>query len=166
MGWRILDLRREEVFAAANDHVFEPTYDIDIALGIYRRQVTRVQPALSIDGLDGLLWHMVIASHDQVALAAQLAALPTWHYFTSGRMDKLELGMGQRHPNRGGSALKRIIRQRQCNGRAGFGLPKADRYIRPDALFDLLHQVDGYWSTSATDLRERGEISRREVGML
>src|SRR5712692_2870978 len=90
-----LDLSREEVFAATNDHVFEPTHDVDIALCIHRRQVAGVQPPLAVNGLGGLLWHVVVASHDQVPSTAQLATLPTRHYFTSGRMDHLDLGMGQ-----------------------------------------------------------------------
>src|SRR5712692_5969929 len=66
----------------------------------------------------------------------------------------------------GSFPFNRIIRQRLRNDGAGFGLPKDDGHIRPDALFDLLHQVDWHRSATSTDTRERCEIMRREVRVL
>ena len=150
----LLDLSREEVFAATNDHLLEATHDVDITMSIHRCQVAGVQPARTINGLGGLLRHVVVALHDQVAPTAQLATLPTRHHFTGDRVDHLDLSVGQRYAHCGGFQVKRITWQRLRNDWAGFGLPKDDGHIRPDALFDLLHQVDWHWGAAAEHLLE------------
>src|SRR5205085_11075844 len=75
----LLDLHRKEVFASANDHVFEPAYDVEVAMLVHGRQVARMRPAVSINGLGGLLGHLVVTSHDHEASIAEFAALTYWH---------------------------------------------------------------------------------------
>src|SRR5215467_10025504 len=74
-----LDLAREEVLAAANDHVFEATHNVDIALRVHGGQVTRMEPAVCINGLSSRVFHIVVACHNHEATIAQLAALSDWN---------------------------------------------------------------------------------------
>src|SRR5260370_16640845 len=161
-----LDLSREEVLTSTNDHVFEPTHDVDVALCIHCRQVTCVEPSLLVNGRGSLLWHLVVALHHEVTSTAQLATLPTRQYVTCGRMNNLDLGMGQRDAHSGGFQDKRITRQGLRNYGTGFGLPKDDTHVCSHALFDLLHQVDWHRSATSTDTRERCEIIPRDFGLL
>src|SRR5260370_16821955 len=75
----LLDLRREEIFAPANHHIFEPTHDVDIALRIHSCQVAGVQPALRINRLGGLLRHVVVALHHKEATTPAFTSLSTYH---------------------------------------------------------------------------------------
>src|SRR5947209_20173856 len=92
----LLDLHRKEVFASANVLVFEPAYDVEIALRVHCRQVARMRPAVSINGLLCLLGHLVVASHDQEAAIAQFSALTYRHDLAGRRIDDFDLDMWQR----------------------------------------------------------------------
>ena len=97
----LFNLAREDIFAAAYHHVFEAANDVDIALRVHGRKVARMQPAITINGVGGLLRHVVIARHHQVTPAAQFATFSTWYNLTRGRVDNLDLTMRHRHPNGG-----------------------------------------------------------------
>src|SRR5205807_8970653 len=91
----LLNFSGEEVLAAANDHLLEPTHDVDIPVSIHRGQVARVQPALTINGLGGLLRHLVVADHHQETPTTDFSTLPARHHLTGSRIDNLDLRMGQ-----------------------------------------------------------------------
>ena len=105
-----LDLHRKEVFAAANDHVFEAAYDVEVALRVHCRQVARMHPAVSINGLLCLLGHLVVTSHDHEAAIAQFAALTYRHDLAGRRIDDFDLDIWQRFADGRRFQLKRIIR--------------------------------------------------------
>src|SRR5437588_8254534 len=135
-----LDLHREEVFASANHHILEPTYDVEIALHVHGRQVARMRPAVSINGLGGLLGHLVVTSHDHEASIAKFAALTYWHDLAGHRIDDFDLDMWQRFADGRRFQLKRIIRQRHRDAATALRLPKTDDDIRSQPRFHLLHQ--------------------------
>ena len=106
----LLDLHRKEVFACANDHVFEPAYDVEVAMLVHCRQVSRMHPAVIINGLVGLLGHLVVTSHDHEAAIAQFATLTYRHDLADRRIDDFDLDMRQRFADGRRFQLKRIIR--------------------------------------------------------
>src|SRR5215472_4162654 len=55
----LLDFSRKEVFATTNDHVFEPTNNIDVPTRIHRCQVASMQPPTLVNRLGGLLGQLV-----------------------------------------------------------------------------------------------------------
>src|SRR6266699_2352549 len=76
---KLLNLTGENVFPPANHHLLETTNNIDIPPRIHCCQVTCVEPPVTVDGLSSLLWHLVVAQHDEVATAAQLTTLAARH---------------------------------------------------------------------------------------
>ena len=93
---KLLDLTREEVFADTNDHIFEPTHDVKVALCVHSGQVARMQPALDINRLGCLLRHMVVPFHCQETAIAQFASLPDRHDLARRRVGDFEINMWQR----------------------------------------------------------------------
>src|SRR6266568_3952994 len=91
----LLDLHRKEVLAPANDHVFEPAYNVKVALLVHGGQVSAMQPTLGVDGLGGLLGHLVVTSHDHEAAIAEFAALTYRHDLAGRRIDDFDLDMQQ-----------------------------------------------------------------------
>src|SRR5947209_13839123 len=90
-----LNLAREDIFPAANDHIFEAANNINVALSIHGCQVTRMQPAFAIDGFSGFLGHLVIALHDEETPAAKFAALSAGYYCTGRWLNNFHIGIGQ-----------------------------------------------------------------------
>src|SRR5579885_1102885 len=97
---KLFDLGGEDVFAAANDHIFQAPNNVDIALGIHGGEIAGMQPALAIDRFGSLFGHLVVALHRQETTAAELAALATGNNLLRNRVDNLDLDMRQRCANR------------------------------------------------------------------
>ncbi len=140
----LFDFAGEDVFAATNNHFLEATNDINITTRIHCCQVPRVQPSLAIDGFGGLLRHVVVSIHDQVAPAAQFPALATRRSLTRSRVDDFDLAVRQRHAYRGRFQFKRVVLQRQRDSRAGFRLAKDNGDAGTHPLLHLFHEIDGY----------------------
>ena len=70
----VLHLARVDVLTTANDGIFGPPLEAEVAVGVHDGEIAGVQPALGVDG--GGRWRrrvVVIALHDQVAARTQLA---------------------------------------------------------------------------------------------
>ena len=72
---QVLDLRRVDVVAAADDDVLQPPDDGQIARVVEAAQVTRQEPAVPIEGVLGRRLIVEIAERQAGALAADLADL-------------------------------------------------------------------------------------------
>ena len=97
---QILYLAWENVFAAANNHLFQASHDIDVALLIHRCQVARVQPAVGIYGLGGLIRHVIVTCHHREAPATKFSFFPTWHNLAGHRIDDLDVQVRVRNAHR------------------------------------------------------------------
>src|SRR6185312_9891932 len=91
---KLLDLDGEDIFAAANDHLFKSTNDVDIAALVHGCQVAGMQPVIAINRLCRLLRHLVVSLHDQEATAAEFTALTTGNNLTTNGVDNLDLCVG------------------------------------------------------------------------
>ena len=89
----LFDFAGKDIFATANDHLFEASYDIEIAMRIHCCQVSSMQPSLAINRPVGRFFHLVIASHHLVPTAAEFSWLPTGHDVTASRIDQLNFTM-------------------------------------------------------------------------
>src|SRR5258708_2558073 len=67
---KFLNLTRKDILTATNDHILEPTHDIDIAALIHCRQIARMQPSCAIDCFRCLFGHFIVTSHHEVAATA------------------------------------------------------------------------------------------------
>src|SRR5260370_6870520 len=108
-----IDASREEVLAATNEHILEAPHNVEVALRVHRRKITRMQPSLSINGLGSLLRHVVVAYHDPEATIAQLATLSDWHHLARRRIDDLDFVMGQWFAHGRRFPPERILRSRR-----------------------------------------------------
>jgi len=59
----MVDHDRKEVFAPANDHIFETAYDVEVALLVHGGQISAMGPIIAVDYLGCLLGHLVITGH-------------------------------------------------------------------------------------------------------
>ena len=105
----LFDFAGEEIFATANNHIFQATHDIDIAACIHCRQVAGMQPAIAINGLCGLFRHVVVALHDDHAPAAYFAALSYRYNLASLGANDFDVGIRIRNAHRGRLEFKRIV---------------------------------------------------------
>src|SRR2546430_2658110 len=96
---KLLNLAWKNVFPTANNHLFEPSYNIYVAVSIHCRQVTGMQPSRAINGLSSFFRHIVVATHDQVATATEFAALTRGNGFTRGRMYNFYVHVRQGYPH-------------------------------------------------------------------
>ncbi|MCY1451869.1 hypothetical protein D9M71_687580 [compost metagenome] len=69
------DLCRVAVEAADDEHVLEAVGNGQVALRVQAPDVTRVQPALGVDGLGGGSWVLEIPLHDVEAAQADFPGL-------------------------------------------------------------------------------------------
>src|SRR6185295_17636552 len=72
---RVLDLGREEILAAADDHLFHAPGDLKITARIHATEVAGVEPAFGVYGVRGGFGVVVVAAHHIVAADADLALL-------------------------------------------------------------------------------------------
>ncbi len=63
----LLDLTRIDILAAANNHVFQPPDDVDVAIVIHRGQIAGMHPAGGVDRFGGRLRIAPVAQHHRVA---------------------------------------------------------------------------------------------------
>ena len=139
----LLNFTGEEILPAANDHLLEPTHDVDIPVNIHRGQIARMQPALAINGLGGLLRHLVVAGHHQETPATDFSALPARHHLTCSRIDNLDLGMGHHLADGLTAMLEGVVYAHEGRRRRGLGLAEGDRdLLDPHLGVDPLHNFD------------------------
>ncbi len=107
-----------------------------------------MRPVVSINGLAGLLGHLVVLTHHHEAAIAEFAALTYWHDLAGRRIDDFDLDMWQRFANSRRFQRKRIIRERHGDAATALRLPKTDADIRSQPRFHLLHQEKRYGSAT------------------
>src|ERR1700730_10461407 len=88
---KLLNLTRIDVLAAANDHVLDPSDDVEVSLVVHCREVAGVHPAPSVDSLSRPFVIVPIPAHDDVSTAAQLASLAAVDYVAGRRVDDFDL---------------------------------------------------------------------------
>src|SRR5450755_19354 len=87
----LLDLARVDVFAAAYDQILDAAHDIDIPLGIHRRQVAGMHPVGAINRGHRRLGIVPVADHDAVATRAEFAGLVGRNNLAGRGIDDLDL---------------------------------------------------------------------------
>src|SRR5277367_4016113 len=70
---KFLDFARIDVFAAADNHVFQASGDAEIAVGAHGCKVAGVQPAFGVNGAGGGVGVLIVTFHIGVAAGAELA---------------------------------------------------------------------------------------------
>ena len=76
----ILDLGREVVLAAPNDHLLHTARDFQIAARVHRAQIASVQPAIGVNRCCGCFGIIVVFQHQQIAADTDLALHTQWHH--------------------------------------------------------------------------------------
>ena len=131
-----LDLLRIDVLAAPDDHILEASFHPAIAPFVHRAEIAGVQPAVGIDRLSCLLWHLEVARHHLIAAHAQLSDGAGRDDGSCRRLDDLDLGVGQRLAD-GLCLVLRCIRGLGLgDDPAGFGLPVDDPGVDAERLLE------------------------------
>src|SRR6266478_2976837 len=158
----LFDFARIDVFAAADDHVLDPSDDAAVSIVIDRRQVSCMHPADRIDGFPcpGLV--TPIAEHDRVSPGAQLPGFAA-RYHPAFAVDYLDFKMRLYPPDRRNSQLQWIVPTALEAHRAGFGHPVSDGYLaHVHCRGDFLHDLDRARSPGHDSAAKRAEIEAGE----
>src|SRR5262249_5419428 len=123
------DLARVDVLAAADDHVFEAAGDAVVAVGRLTSEIARVQPAVGGEGSGGLDRLVIVALHDTVSAAHELALLSRRHRLDRTRLDQLDLDAGKELADRADAMLDAIGSPGLRDDRAGLGESVADGHF-------------------------------------
>src|SRR6266576_7056111 len=94
---QFLDLTREDVLAATNHHFSQASNNINITSLIHYGQVACMQPAITINGLGGLLRHIIVTSHHQKSPATEFATFSNSHDLACRRIDDFDIYMRIRY---------------------------------------------------------------------
>src|SRR5206468_8945644 len=90
----LLDLPRVDVLSTTDDHVFQPSDDVDVAVVAHDGEIARVHPARRVDGRRGRVRIAPVPEHDGIASRAELTRLPARHDDTGVVVDDLALDVG------------------------------------------------------------------------
>ena len=120
----LLDLAREELLAAAVDHLLEAADDAQASVGVDHAEIAAAEPAVGQKRfrIGGRI--VVIAEMHRGAIAADLALLARRHVVAVG-VDQPQPHMARGHADRAGDAFGVV-------GRAGIGL--VSRFQHPQQL--------------------------------
>ena len=139
----LLDLARVDVLPAADDHVLDAPGDAVVAVLVDGAQVARVQPAVGVDGRLGGLGHLVVALHDVVAAAQQLAGDARRAVLAGLGVDDAHLDLVVPAAHRLALALERVVRRGLREHRGRLGEAVADGHLgRVHLVDDLPHRLD------------------------
>src|SRR5207245_10270218 len=132
----LLALAREDVLAAADDHVLQSTLDTTVAAIVHRREVAGVEPSAAVDRGGGGGGHLVIAMHDEVATRAQLTNDAAGNRLAGGWVDDPHLGLRERAPDRRGTILQAVVEAALRDHRRALGLAVGDRDTHAEPALD------------------------------
>src|SRR2546430_10787814 len=132
-----LDLARIDVLAPADDHVLDPADDVDVAVGVHRREVARVHPPGGVDRLTCRVFVVPVAAHDDVPAAAELAGRVARNDRARARIDDLDLDVRVNPADGRYAALERAVGRALRGYRRRFCHAVRDRH-----LGDVHHGLD------------------------
>ncbi len=160
----LLDLRRVDVLAAADDHVLDPPDDVQVTRLVHDGEVAGVHPACGVDHLGGLLRLVPVAQHDRVAAGAHLARRPARQHQAGLRVDHLHLDVRVHPPDRRHPPLHVVIGLGLAGDRGRLGHPVADRYLGHVHLADdPLHHLDRARRSGHDPGPQAGQVIAGEV---
>src|SRR6266566_8332707 len=137
----LFDFAWKDIFATANNHVFETANEINIASRIHSCKIAGVQPALAINCFRSLIRHVVVAIHDKVSSTAQFSTLSAMNSLSPSWIDDFHFAMRHGYAHCCRFQFESVLLQCQGNSCAGLGLTENYGHICPHTLFHLLHQV-------------------------
>ena len=86
----VLNLLGRNVFAAADDEVFDASFDVDVALFVHRAEVAGVHPALRVEHALGGLGVVPVTQHHRVATGADFAGFAAWEHASGVGVDDFD----------------------------------------------------------------------------
>src|SRR5574337_62687 len=125
----LLDLARVDVLAAADHHVLDAADDVDVALGVHRREIAGVQPAVLVDRLGGARLVFPVAVHHAVAAGAELAGHARRDRRAGVRVDDLDLDVRLHGADGGHALVERRVGPALATDRAGLGHAVGNRHL-------------------------------------
>src|SRR5258708_14380231 len=160
----LLDLAREELLAAAVDHLLEAADDAQAAMGTDHAEIATAEPAVGQEGFGVGGGVMVVAEMDRGAIAADVARLARRDVVPIG-VDEAQPHVARWHADRAGDALG-IIRRARIGLVSGFEhAEQLEQYARcgappgPDGL-------DRRRSATADHDAQTLEVAPRAAGLL
>src|ERR1700682_3190397 len=137
----LLDLAREELLAAAVDHLLEPADDADVARGLPDTEVARAEPSVGGEELGVGCWIFVGAEVPRRAFRRDLALGAGWQVATV-LVDEAQLHTFRRAADGAGNGLG-IVRQAREGVKAGLEHAVELDQVAGDARAERADGLDG-----------------------
>ena len=149
----LLKLLRIDVLSAADNHVLQAARYLVVAVGRAAGEVSRVEPAVLVDGRRRRLGHLVVALHYIVAARDELAVHVVGHFLVRLGVYDAAFDFRQRVADRLDAHLERVSRVAHRAARRGLGLSvDYDDFLHVHLVDDVAH------------LRYRAGASRHDSG--
>ena len=163
----ILDLLRRDVFAAADDQIFDAAGDPEAAVRVDARLVARAEPPLGVDGRVRGVCVVVVTPHHVIPTSAELAALAGRPFASGFGVDDLRFDFGKQDSHGLRTLLDRGGPWRHRDDGRRLGQAVGDRDFREvHVLHDAPHQRLGTERAGHDTGAQRRQIVLREVRAL
>ena len=163
----LLELLRVDVLSAADNHVLQAARYLVVAVGRAAGEVSRVEPAVFVDGRGGRLGHLVVALHYIVAARDELAVNIVGHFLVRLGVYYAAFDFRQRVADRLDAHLERISRVAHRAARRGLGLSvDYDDFLHVHLVDDVAHLRYRAGASSHDSRAHVGEVRLCEVLML
>ena len=160
-----LNLAWIDVLAAPDHHVLHSSDDVAVTLGVKRRQIAGMHPAVGVNGLGRLVGVVPVALHHRVAPGAEFARRP-WRHRATVLVDDLDLDMGEDASDGRDAPFDRVGWAGLERHGAGLGHAVGDGHLAHVHLVDdVLHDRDRARRAGHDAGAQAAEVERVEVRM-
>ena len=101
----ILDFRRKQILAAANDHFLKSPGDGNKAAAVHAAEIAGMQPIVGVDRRRRGSGVVVIAGHHMITPGADFALPADWHHSATGKVKDRDVHVGRGLSNRQGQII-------------------------------------------------------------
>ena len=162
----LFDFAGVDVFATADDHVFDAAGDAEVTIFVLHAQVARVQEPVGINHFGGGFRILVIALHGVVAAVAHLALYAYRAFFAGFGVDDFHFGMFKFTAYGVATYVERVVDAGMGHARGRFGESVYAGHPHEHLFFHLFHQFHGTERTSHDAGAQAGEVEHIEHGVV
>src|ERR1700694_604344 len=137
----LLDLAREQVFSAPNDHILDSPNDLQITRVVEYPEVSSMHPTV-FDGVRGLFGFIPISQHNRVTTHTDLSMFVEL-YDGAAFIDDFHLDVGMDPADRGNAPFQAIVYAGLKRDRTGLRHAVRNRYFgQPHVIYQAFHHLD------------------------
>src|SRR4029079_12045579 len=137
----LLDLAREQVFSAPNDHILDSPNDLQIARVVEYPEVSGMHPTV-FDAVRGLFGFIPVSQHNRVTTHADLSVFVEL-YDGAAFIDGFHLDVGMDAADRGNAPFQAVFYAGLKRDRTGLRHAVRNRYFgQPHVAYQAFHHLD------------------------